>query len=72
MASTTRSAPGISVPITMPYEASLSTAVAPRADASTAVQNTTMITAAMYMPLCASDGATTYASVLATYASTAG
>ena len=69
----TSSAPGISVPMSRPLEASLAIPpVPPRADMNTPSQNTTTMTMPVYTPLSARSGLKTKASVLATNPSSVG
>jgi hypothetical protein len=69
---TTRIAPGISVPTTVPRDASLAISPSPRDETRTLAQNSTMITAAVQTPLSARLGSMMYARVLPTYASSVG
>ncbi|MGA8717551.1 MAG: hypothetical protein WB557_06065 [Solirubrobacteraceae bacterium] len=70
---TNSSAPGISVPITRPFDASFATPLTPpRDETHTPAQNTTTITTPVYTPLLARSGLITYASVLATNPSSVG
>src|SRR4051794_12146195 len=62
----TRTTPGIRVPMISPPLARPATPLVPRAETHTPDQYTTMMTAAVHTPLLASSGLNTYASVLAT------